>query len=137
MGIIWPWRVHPVAEVAVVHFRGRNGTRRAVRAVAIAERFVAEEEECLVAAVVEFGDPDRAADRCAEIVLLVDRARNAASVVEEVVCVERFVANEVVCGAVELVGARLRREAHDAAGCLPVLGFEPVRVDRELGHRFD
>ena len=80
--------VHPLAEIAVVHFGRWDAGGRRRRAHSVAEAFVGEEEEGFVFAVVDLRDPDRAAEAAAEIVLLVDRAGNAGGVAEEAVGVE-------------------------------------------------
>ena len=51
--------------------------------------------------MVKFRNPDRAADRGAEVVLLIDRDGDAGAVVEEVVRVERVVTDEFVSGAMK------------------------------------
>ena len=63
---------YPLAEVAVVHLGRRHGKGGAVRPGAVAETLVGEEEEGLVLAAIDFGDPNRSTDSGAEIVLLVN-----------------------------------------------------------------
>ena len=92
--------IHPVAEVAVVHFRRWYGALRTRGAFAVAEGFVAGKEEGLVLAVVEFRNVDGSAHRTAEIVLLVNGPRDTAGVVEKVVRVQHVIAQELIGRAV-------------------------------------
>ena len=94
-------------EIAGVHFRSGDGEGGAVGAGAVAEPLVGEEEECVVPAFFDLGNPDRAADGDAEIVLLIDGIGDAGGVAEEVIGVEIVVAEEFVGRAVELSGAGL------------------------------
>ena len=70
-----PGRVHPFAEIALVHFGGGNRGGERGGADAVAEAFIGEEEEALVFAVVDLRDVNGTAEAAAEIALLVDRAR--------------------------------------------------------------
>ena len=125
--------IDPVAEVAAVHLRGRHGQDDIVGANTIAESFVGDKEEGLVAAVIEFRNADRAGERPAEVVLAVDGAAGG----EETASVHGIVAEEVVNGAVDVVGAGLGGEGHDAAARLAIFGFEAVGIDGKLGETFD
>src|SRR4029453_9252611 len=91
--------VNPVGEIASVNFGCWNGLREAVGARAIAEGFVGEEEEGFVFPFVNFRNPDRAAYRGAEVMLLVYRDRDACTVVEEVVGIQGIVAEEFISRA--------------------------------------
>ena len=79
MGIMRAGGRDPLAEIAVVHFRRRDREVTSVGAGAIAESFIGEEEKRLVLAVIDLGNPDRAAGGEAEIVLLVDGIGDAAA----------------------------------------------------------
>src|SRR5579863_1229485 len=76
---------------------------------------VVEEDESLVLA-------NRAPDRGAELVLPVDRCRQASAIREEIVRVQGSVAQELVCVAMESVGPRLADGVDHAAGGPPILG---------------
>ncbi len=121
--------VHPVAKIALEHFRRWHGKDQIVGAHAVAEPFVGGEEEGPVPAVVKFGNPHRPAAGRAEIVLLVNSPHQR----KEASRIQRVVAEEVIHVPVKLVGAGSGDERHHAAARLPVLGFEPVGVDGEFG----
>ena len=125
--------VDPVSEVAAVHFGGGNGEDDIVGAYPIAEAFVGDKEKGFVATVVELRDANGSGKSTAEVVLAVDGAAGG----EEAARVHGVVAKEVIDGAVNVVGAGLGGEAHDAAASLAVLGLEAVRIDRKFGESFD
>jgi hypothetical protein len=90
--------------------------------------FIGEEEEGLVAPVVEVRNEDGAADSDTELILpqRIDRG-------EEVIPgVEGRVAEELPDGAVELVGAALGDDVDDAAGDLAELGKVVMGLHLEL-----
>ena len=125
--------VHPFGKIAAVHFGRRDGKEAVIRSQAVAESFVREKEERLVASVVKLGNADGTAGSGAEIVLLVYGLAGR----EEPARVEFLVAQEVIGHPVIIVGPRLRRERHDPAAGLPVFGFESVGVHGELGNRLE
>src|SRR6185312_808921 len=96
----------------------------------LAERFpqlfVVHEEEQLVSF-------DRSAKGRAELVLAEGRLRSA---IEEVAGVKRAVAEELVGGSVEAVGARLRRRVDDSAVAAKLRSVS-IGEDRKLRDRFD
>ena len=129
--------VDPLGKIALVHLGGGNGGGGGGGAIAVAEPFVREEEEGLVLAVVDFGNPDGSAGGGAEVVLLVDGLLLVERVGEEAVGVEGVVAEEFVHIAVQFVGAALGCEAHHAAARVAVFGLESVGFDGEFGNRLD
>jgi len=132
-----PCGVDPLRQIAVIHFGGGDGAGGSGGAGAVAEGFVGDEEERLVFVVVELRDEDGSADGGAVVVLLADGDADAAGVVEGVVGIEFLVAEELVGGAVEAVGAGLGDEVHGASAGGAVLGFEAVGIDGELSDGVD
>ena len=65
------------------------------------------------------------------------RARAAAAVVEEIVAVPNAVSLEIVRDSMIVVGAGLRHDVEDAAGCASELGVVAVGLDLEFLHRID
>jgi hypothetical protein len=94
-------------EVAAAHLQRRHG-RQIGLALADPVALVIEEVERLVF-------DDRAAHCAAELMLAEIGLRPSGAVVEEVVGVERVVAEEFEDAAVRLVGARLDLQVDDAA----------------------
>src|ERR1700722_2228416 len=78
--------------------------------------------------VVDFGNPDRAADRAAEIV----PALSGFHVEKWLACIESFVGEVVVGGPVELVGARLDGEVKYAAARLSEFSRVIAALHREF-----
>ena len=107
----------------------RHAVGRRSGADAVAEALVRDEEEGLVAAVVQLGEDDRPAGCHAEIVLLVDGLGRA----EKAPGVQFLVAQELVDVAVEIVGARFGDEADGAAGSVAHVGFEAAGRHAEFG----
>src|SRR6266849_6793620 len=62
-----------LAEVPIPHRAGWHGSEVSSRVHGIAIHLEIEQEECFIAAIVEFGNPDRTADGAAEIVLAAAR----------------------------------------------------------------
>ena len=75
--------------------------------------------------------PDGAAGIAAELILVDHRDRRR----EEVARIESVVAQKLPRGAVDLIGAGLRRHQHLRAGIVPVLGGEVVREDADFVDR--
>src|SRR5262249_48956347 len=103
----------------------------------VTEAFIGEKEEGLVLALVNLRDPNRAARAEAEIVLLINRARSPAAVAEKAVGVQIVVAQEFIGAAVKIVRAGLGRKRHHAAAGVAVLRLESVRIQGDLGARFE
>ncbi len=91
----------------------------------VLESFPGEQEERLVL-------DHRSADVRAVLVLNEGRPRDAGAVAEEVVGVERPVAQEFVEIAVDLVGTGLGGQVDDASGKAAELGAYIVRHDPEF-----
>ena len=100
----------------------------------IVDALVAEQEEGLVLAVVDFRDANRTADGTAPAVEQEVRTRRAGLVQEEIVGPETGALEGVVDAAVEVVGAALDADVGDAALGLAELGVEGVGLDLELLH---
>ena len=102
--------------------------RRPDHALLEARRFDVAEEERLAA-------DDRSAQVAAEVVLVVIRFRRALPDREEVVGVELVVAEELVAGAVDGVGARLGGDADRRARRFAELGGVGARHHLEFANR--
>src|SRR5262249_12028385 len=81
----------------------------------LAQALVIEEEKCPVLPIVEFRDAHGAAEFSTKQVVSVLRAGLAQHIVEEVVCVQRFIPEVLVYAAMILVSHRIRNERHGAA----------------------
>src|SRR5581483_9880833 len=127
----------PFREIAVVHFRRRNGCGHVAGAVPVAEAFKGEEKKRLVASAVDLRDPYRAAERESKIVLFVNLPGFTQFVAEPVVGVEIVIAQKLVGGSVKIIGSRLRDERHHAAIGVAELSFEAVGVHGKLRYRFN
>ena len=122
-------------EVAVVHGRGRDGVAGVVMPRAgIVNALIAEQEEGLVLAVVDFRDGHRTAERTTPAVEEEVRTRCAGLVQEEVVGPEAGTLEGIVRAAVEGVGPALDADVGDAALGLAELGVEGVGLHLELLH---
>src|ERR1019366_8960359 len=126
-----PAGIHVVVQVARVKLRRRNAIGTGRGPDAVAEALVGDEEERLVFAVVQLGNPHRTAYRDSEIVLLVDRLGGAV----EAFGVQILVAQEFIYVAMHLVGARLGHETHRAAGRVAHIGFEAAGGHAEFRQR--
>ena len=116
----------------------RRGTERSLRARrAFAVALVVEQEEALVAPVVELGNIDGAVHLKAELVQVVVVLGQALGVVLERIGVQPLAPRELVDRAVRRVGAALQRHVDDAAAGLAVLRVIGVGLDLELLHRID
>ena len=113
--------------------------------VVLAELFEIDEEKCLVSAVVQFGYPNRAAEREAVIVaahtvadVLPVRWIGAvgavlgASVGKGQTGVQSFIHKIVVAAAMELVGAGFHRVVEISAGRLPVFRIEVAGLNGDF-----
>ena len=100
-------------------------TRSDGTSLALPKALVAGEEEQLVLY-------NRAADVGAKLVLGKRRDLRPALVGEEVVRVQHFIAQELVCGTMERVGARLGNEVDDSAGKSAVFRAQIVGLDFEF-----
>ncbi len=90
-----------------------------------------EEEEGSVAAIIQVRNQHRSADRVAKIVVAKRRPGHIARVVEEIVCIQLVVAEELVAGAVEGIGTALGNHAY-----LPAAGSAELGGVRR-SHHFD
>ena len=119
----------PAFQASIGHGSGR--ARGAARPLAL----LGEEEEGLVAPVVQFGDEHRTAHGAAELILLERAQLGAVAVVAPRVGFQFAVAQEVEGRAVQPVGARLGGDRDHAAAGAPELGRKRVRDDGDLFHR--
>ena len=115
-----------VREIAAPLGRGGNGAQ-IIEGVVEAQAFVADEEEGLVGAVVELGNPDGSAEGAGEIFHFERGASNALGIVAEAVGIQRFVAQTILAGAVKPIGAAFTGEDHRALRAA-VLGAHVVDV---------
>src|SRR5207302_6430886 len=97
-------------------------------------RFAAEEEECLIAAVVDLWDPHWPTERSRELVEaeVVRRTRAAG---RPLLGVRDRISRVPQRHAVKLVRTRLCGYVDDAAAGLPVIGRLRRRLHRKLLHR--
>ena len=95
---------------------------------------VVEEEEGAVAAAVEFRQRHRSAERAAVGVLVELALLEPAAIAEEVVGVERFVAEVVVHRSVPLVCAGPGRYIDEGGRRVPVFRVEGVGLRAHLFH---
>ena len=126
-----PAGVPAIAEVPILFQKsrqrlGRSGLRGDLGA------FMVKEEEGLVAAVVQFREVDRAADRCAELVPPGRHYAPAGAIREEVVCVQSAIAQVVEGGAVQLIGSPARHGADHGAAGEAIFGAETVGLELEF-----
>ena len=126
-------RSRQLAEVTGLHERRRQGVEPRQLAAAQVKLVPGEEPEGLVAAVVEFGNQDGAAQRSAPLVLFCRRP----SRVEESAGIEHFVAQEIEARAMQAVGAALHGETRDGAHRVRILGRVVVGDELELLDRID
>jgi hypothetical protein len=123
-------------KVAGAHFSGGDG-EGIILAVAFAGAFKAGEPEGLVTAVVELGEPYGATEGEAVGVGAEGGEFAALAAGKVQVGVERGVAEEVVGGAVDGVGAGLDHHVGDAAAGATVFGRERAHLEFELGDGVD
>ena len=121
-----PAGVPGLREVPLSLQQGRNGPGRRERAFRLRE-LVHREEERLVL-------DERATQHPAGLIAPGIRKGPSCPVREPVVGIHRRVAQEVIPGAIEPVGARLGNHVHDGSPGLAELGGEEVRLDLELLH---
>ena len=121
-----PAGVPGLREVPLSLQQGRNGPGRRERAFRLRE-LVHREEERLVL-------DERATQHSAGLIAPGIRKGPSCPVREPVVGIHRRVAQEVIPGAIEPVGARLGNHVHDGSPGLAELGGEEVRLDLELLH---
>src|SRR5262249_5872303 len=99
----------------------------------LAEAFVVSKNECLVLLY-------RSTRRAAE---LISSERRDAGIgrlnlpIKEVPRIQGAVAQKLVCGAVEVIGTGLRRDADLPAGAVAELGCINIGDDVEFPHRLD
>ena len=125
-------RIQEIAEVAGLEIVSRHGLQSAGAAQAGIIESLAEEQEGLVAAVINLRDVDRAADLKAAFVLpqlLFDRT------LEETACVQLIVAEIVVDLAVDSVRAGFQGYGGEPAPETAEFGIEGVSHHSVLGHR--
>src|SRR5438067_1439521 len=101
-------------------------------AVPLARALVAAEEKQLVRL-------DRSAQRTSELILFQylfgGVGRKTVAIEEEVVGIERFIAEELERASVELIGARLRDQIHIGAGVPPITRIVGGCLNLELLNR--
>ena len=119
-----------IREIATPLGGGRHRTQ-VVQRIVEAHAFVADEEERLIGAIVQLGDPHRAAQRPRKILHFKRRTRNALRIITEAIRIQRFVAQAILAGAMELIGAALRGEDHRALRAA-ILGAHVVDVGLHL-----
>ena len=126
-------RIQEIAEVAGLEIGSRNRLQSAGAAQARIVQSLAEEQESLIAAVIDLGDVDRAADLEAAFVLpqfLFHRT------LEETAGVQLVVAEIVVDLAVDGIRAGFHGDGGEPTPETAELGIEGVRHHGVLGHRF-
>src|SRR5262249_24458025 len=98
-----------------------------------------KKEEQLVTASVEVrpGNQNRTAKRIARIFEPIRRLRDSEQIVIPGVCVEHFVAPEIISGSMELVRAVLDTDAHLSAGTRAKFRLRAGQHDSHLSNRID
>src|SRR5262245_38319518 len=120
--------VHPISEIALIHFRRRHRGDKRPRAGAVAEPFRRAEKEGLVLTVVNPRDAHRPAERHPVIVLF----EHAGLVLEVIARVEEVIARELIDRPVIFVRARTRRKVQAPALRAAGFGLEAVGVHGEF-----
>ena len=131
-------------KVAIQVCRGGQREQLGI-ALGVFELLPCEEEEGLVAAVVEVRNPDRATEGAAVVLLVVGRCAvagvgsvdGAVAIVEPGVGIEGGVAIDEEAGAMKEVGAGLGGVALDAAAGAAVLGGDAADEHLELAGGFN
>ena len=105
----------------------------------LAELFDVDEEECLIATVIEVRNPYRAAERESVIVapLAWPDQVSATVVCERVTGVQNFVNEIIVDGTMELIGSGLHGDVEKATTDLAVLSSEVTGLNGDLLNRVD
>ena len=122
-----------LAEVAASHRRGGQRDKISRRIHRVPVNLEVEEEERLVLAVVNLGNPDRPSDRSAEVVFPAARIL----ISERPVSVKSLIGEVFIGGAMEFVCTGFRREVIKSAADLPELGREVTGLKRELLDHID
>ncbi len=117
-----------MAEVSAAHSRGGQRDEVACRVDHVAVYLIVEEEERLVVAVVELGNPDWAAYGAAKVVLAAARV----GIGERPVRVQRFVGQVLIPGAMELIGAGAGSEVVEPASSLAEFRGKVAGLQGEL-----
>ena len=121
------------AEITAAHGHARHADQGAVQRGA-PEALIIHEEECPVLAVINLGQPDRAAQREPELVVS-ERREGRASNVEETASVHSRVAQELEGAAVHPVRARLRHHVDHGARVAAEVRAVEIRLHLEFLHR--
>jgi hypothetical protein len=116
--------IQSLGEVAISLEVGGHRVERA-RTSALANTLPVGEEKCSIA-------NDRPAYRGAELVERKWNTRLAGTIAEKIVCIERFVPEEIPGAAMELIGAALGDEVDNAAARSSIFGAGVSGDDAEL-----
>src|SRR5262249_43581895 len=100
--------------------------------VGVVNQLLAEKEEGLVVAVVDFWQIHRPAERKSSLVM----PHGAADLLEERSRVQGVVVEEIVCAAVKLIRSGADGDVGEPASCPAVLGVERVRDHAKLTNLF-